>query len=452
MASGSLRGDSRGVIVFGSPVAVGHVRPLMPLAKRFVERGYKVIWAISGDDNEPASAWRTPISNLGVQFVDVDQTVKFKRGSTAEFSVPSMSGVFGRVLARANDVSEGAATAINTAAAGRPIVCGIYDYFAVWSYVAMRRLGIANIDVVVSAFPAMIDGMAAGYEDNPIYRRELAVLASGAFGSFNTPLRCGMIPQDPGVRVLNFSSPRLCPDVPPGVHVLGVQRDALPHREDMASAPTEHQALARRLELARSGGARVVLLSMGTVVTRMFKRMGTTHSSFLKGLYTTVAASALRSGAVVVASTCDASASELGVDEATLGPAAHGRVFTMQFVPQPFLFAHGLIDVMLMHGGANTFHEAVVSAIPLLICPGFGDQEYVATAADRLGVGVAIESLTVPHLAGAVPLQRAADELLPEMLAPGISRWKSAATALAAHIKAENGLDAAETLVLARSQ
>jgi len=35
------------------------------------------------------------------------------------------------------------------------------------------------------------------------------------------------------------------------------------------------------------------------------------------------------------------------------------------------------------------------------------------------------------------------------MSAPGISRWKEAATRLAAHVKQENGLDAAEALVLA---
>jgi UDP:flavonoid glycosyltransferase YjiC (YdhE family) len=188
---------------------------------------------------------------------------------------------------------------------------------------------------------------------------------------------------------------------------------------------------------------------MGTVVTRMFTRIGASHLAFLRRLYTTLAASALRCGAMVVASTCDSSAADLGVDEAALGPAARDRVIAMPFVPQPFLFAHGLVDVMLMHGGANTFHEAVVSGVPLLICPAFGDQESVARAAGKLGVGVALESIMIPALEGALPLERAAEELLPAMLAPGISRWKAAATSLAAHVKQENGTDAAEALVLA---
>jgi hypothetical protein len=33
---------------------------------------------------------------------------------------------------------------------------------------------------------------------------------------------------------------------------------------------------------------------------------------------------------------------------------------------------------MLMHGGANTFHETVLAGIPVLVWPVFGDQESVA--------------------------------------------------------------------------
>ena len=440
-----------GVFVFGSPVGVGHVRVLMPLARRLVERGFGVVWAISGDDNEPASVWRQPLSELGVQFVDVDEVAAFPRGQSEEFAVGGMlKSVFRRIAGRANDVTAAGVDAIVAAVGGRPIIGGVYDYFALWSYVAMRRLGIDDIDVVVSAFPAVLDSFPlAVFMDDPIYQRELAQLRSSGFGSFDEPLRAGLIPQDPALRVLSFSSPRLCTEPPPYVRLLGVQCDALPRAADLASAPEEHQALARRLRTAREGGAPVVLLSMGTVVTRMFARLGASHVGFLKRLYTTLAASALRSGAIVIASTCDSSPADLGVDEAALGPAAKDRVITMSFVPQPLLFAHGLVDVLLMHGGANTFHEAVVSGIPLLISPAFGDQESVALAAAKLGVGICVEAIMYPALQGAIPMDRVAEELLPTMLAPGVSRWKVAATSLAAQVRQENGLDAAEALVRA---
>lgn len=124
-----------------------------------------------------------------------------------------------------------------------------------------------------------------------------------------------------------------------------------------------------------------------------------------------------------------------------------GRVFALPFVPQPFLFARGLVDVMLMHGGANTFHEAVLAGVPMLVSPGFGDQASVAHAAAQLGIGVCVEAIMYPALQGAVPLERVADEVLPAMLAPGISRWKLEAMRLAALVKQENGLDAAEALI-----
>jgi UDP:flavonoid glycosyltransferase YjiC (YdhE family) len=190
------------------------------------------------------------------------------------------------------------------------------------------------------------------------------------------------------------------------------------------------------------------MLSLGTMVTRMFARASPAHVAFLRRLYTTLAASALRAGANVNASTCDSCAADLGVDEAALGEAARDRVIAMPFVPQPLLFSQGLVDVMLMHGGANTFHEAVASGIPVLVCPGFGDQGSVADVVAALGVGVRVESINYPACEAALPIDRVADEILPAMLAPGVSTWKSAATALAEHVAHEDGLDAAEALLL----
>src|SRR5258708_33147287 len=92
------------VVVFGSPVSVGHTRPLMPLAKRLTERGSTVIWAISGDGNEPASRWAQPLTELGVRFVDLDATAPFRR--EGDFSPME---VFHRILGRANDIAAGAA-------------------------------------------------------------------------------------------------------------------------------------------------------------------------------------------------------------------------------------------------------------------------------------------------------------------------------------------------------
>lgn len=432
-------------IVFGSPVAVGHVRPLMPLAKRLAERGFHVVWAISGDDNEPASKWREAIGALGVTFVDLDAKAPFPRGN--QIQARDLGGVLLRIIARANDIAAPAADVVREAIGGRRVRCGVYDYFGLWAYVVMRRLGIEAIDVVVSAFPSGLGAIPNElYGEGTAYARELAQVHAAGFGSFGEAPRDGLIPRDPAVRILNFSSPHLCTDAPKEVTLLGVQVDALPKVDDNRSIPPDHEALVSRLRSAREAGTPVVLLSMGTVVMRLFSLWGAAHIAFLRRLYTTLAASALRSNALVVASTSQLSAAELGIDEATLGPAARDRVIAMPFVPQPLLFAHGLVDAMLMHGGANTFHEVVAAGVPCLVSPGFGDQEHVAKAAARLGVGVCIEAVTYPGL-DALPLDRVAEDVLPAMLARG-NRWKSAATELSARIWKENGLDAAEALVV----
>jgi UDP:flavonoid glycosyltransferase YjiC (YdhE family) len=435
--------------VFASPVAVGHTRPLMPLARRLARRGYHVVWAISGDYNEPASAWRGQIEELGARFVDLDNVAPFSREQSPEIVGGSTPfNLMRRIAARANDVSEGAAAAITSAVEGREIVGGIYDFFALWAYVTMRRLGIARIDTVVSAFPAILGSAAHGAvdDDDEVFRREIAKLRASGF--LDAPLR-GFLPDNPALRVLNFSSPLLCGDAPAFVRVLGVQGDALPRVEDLAKAPANDRALVERLQRARAEGRRVVLLSMGTMIMRLFMRRGPEYVAYLGQLYSRIAAAALREGAVVLASTTDLTPAQLGIDEATLGPAARDRVIAMPFVPQPLLLAHGVIDVMLMHGGANTFHEVMLAGVPVLVSPGFGDQSSVANAAARLGVGVAMQSITYPALHGAMSLDRVVESIVPAMLAPGTNHWKIAAADLAARLHAENGLDAAEALLVA---
>src|SRR5262245_59480253 len=151
--------------VFASPIAVGHTRPLMPLARRLARRGFHVVWAISGDHNEPAAAWRGQIEEVGARFVDLDPVAPFARELSPEIAGGSTFSLMRRRAARANDVAPGAATAIAEAVGDREIAGGIYDFFALWAYVAMRRLGIARIDAVVSAFPAVFAKPGHGAPD-----------------------------------------------------------------------------------------------------------------------------------------------------------------------------------------------------------------------------------------------------------------------------------------------
>lgn len=434
------------VVVFGTPVAAGHLNSLIPLARHFVQSGRAVIWAISGDPNEPASKWKDQLTALGVEFIDLDAVAPFTRELPAD--KPSNATLMRRLLARANDVAPTAAEAIAAAVAGRRIVAGVYDFFAIWAYVAFTRLGIARISTQVSAFPTGAALEDRAFLDDAYYLQELAKLRAAGFGRFDAPLRLSFIPDDPAVRVFAATSTHLCSNAPDFMTLVGVPREVLPPIDDAKISDPDRQ-LVRRLEQARSEGRRVVLLSMGTMVMRYMPRVDPSYTAYLARLYSTLAAAALKSGAVVIASTNVMSAAELSLDEATLGPDAHERLIALSFVPQPLLFARGLIDVMLVHGGANTFHETIVSAIPVLVSPAFGDQDAVARAVAALGVGVCVETPRFPTLDIAQPLDTIATETLPAMLAPGESTWKRAAARLAATVREENGIETAAAFVLA---
>lgn len=45
-------------------------------------------------------------------------------------------------------------------------------------------------------------------------------------------------------------------------------------------------------------------------------------------------------------------------------------------------------DVFVTHGGSNSFHEAVLSRVPMVVAPFFGDQMLIGTRVEELGVGI----------------------------------------------------------------
>jgi UDP:flavonoid glycosyltransferase YjiC (YdhE family) len=49
------------------------------------------------------------------------------------------------------------------------------------------------------------------------------------------------------------------------------------------------------------------------------------------------------------------------------------------------------VDLFLTHGGQNSFTEALSEGVPLVVCPGFGDQPVNARKAVDLGVGLQVE-------------------------------------------------------------
>ncbi|MDG4762692.1 glycosyltransferase [Solwaraspora sp. WMMD406] len=49
-------------------------------------------------------------------------------------------------------------------------------------------------------------------------------------------------------------------------------------------------------------------------------------------------------------------------------------------------------DVFVTHGGGNSFHEAILARVPMVVVPFFGDQPLVARQVRRLGIGIDLDA------------------------------------------------------------
>jgi hypothetical protein len=49
-------------------------------------------------------------------------------------------------------------------------------------------------------------------------------------------------------------------------------------------------------------------------------------------------------------------------------------------------------DVFVTHGGSNSFHEALLSRVPMVVTPFFGDQPLIGRRVEELGVGISLIS------------------------------------------------------------
>ena len=49
------------------------------------------------------------------------------------------------------------------------------------------------------------------------------------------------------------------------------------------------------------------------------------------------------------------------------------------------------VDLFLTHGGQNSFMESLSTGVPVVVCPGFGDQPVNAQKAVDLGVGLKVD-------------------------------------------------------------
>lgn len=162
-----------------------------------------------------------------------------------------------------------------------------------------------------------------------------------------------------------------------------------PSSDGESSSEEEVLALARA---AKAEGRLVILVSLGTVITGDHVDYGwNAHCSIdgeKRGL----------SGKELCQSAWQAAFDVFGTEDAlillALGPQADAldhlqvppNVFCRATLPQVDLLRLG-VDVFLTHGGQNSFMEALSTGVPMVVCPGVGDQPVNAARAESLQIG-----------------------------------------------------------------
>ncbi|MFJ4895835.1 glycosyltransferase [Streptomyces sp. NPDC088788] len=139
--------------------------------------------------------------------------------------------------------------------------------------------------------------------------------------------------------------------------------------------PALNEEWQRRLRLLRSGSDRVVLVALGTFLSARDDVLRTIVRGVLEGTQNT---------SVVVAA---------GKRTGKLSDLAGERAVVLPSVPQQSLLEH--VDVVIHHGGNNSFTESVRAGVPALVLPFSSDQFAVARDAERTGTGVVLDPNTL---------------------------------------------------------
>ncbi|CAE7669677.1 putative UDP-glucosyltransferase YjiC [Symbiodinium microadriaticum] len=187
-------------------------------------------------------------------------------------------------------------------------------------------------------------------------------------------------------------------DKPGAKRAAGLRFDASLHKDNEHTASSEQDPV-ELVRDARKAGRKVVLASLGTMVTGDNNELGWRARPVVDGEPRGLTGKELCQAAwagVFDAFGSDSSAAPLilvalgpqpdALDEMTVPPNA----FCAPALPQVDVLRAG-VDVFLQHGGQNSFMEALSTSVPMVVCPGFGDQIENAAKAESLGVGLKVD-------------------------------------------------------------
>eukprot|EP00928_Gymnodinium_smaydae_P056106 TRINITY_DN39534_c0_g1_i1.p1 TRINITY_DN39534_c0_g1~~TRINITY_DN39534_c0_g1_i1.p1 ORF type:complete len:559 (+),score=51.65 TRINITY_DN39534_c0_g1_i1:99-1775(+) len=172
-----------------------------------------------------------------------------------------------------------------------------------------------------------------------------------------------------------------------------------------ASNASEDDPLSK-LKAARASGRSVIYVSMGTMLTGDTPEWGWNEritvdgrpkgftgkelcQSAWRGAFDAFGSQSIDNGPLLLVA--------LGPQHDALdGVALPANALCLPTMPQVDLLKAG-VDLFLTHGGQNSFMEALAAGVPMVVCPGFGDQHVNARRAESIGVGRHVER-PIPEL------------------------------------------------------
>lgn len=172
---------------------------------------------------------------------------------------------------------------------------------------------------------------------------------------------------------------------------------------------TENQAVID-IEAAKARGHTAVFFSLGTVMQKSYNTEAS-FREFIDLLFTCVFHAVKQRPATELF--VAANGFQLDLESPTspfyqLAPEIHIYDWVPQLRMLPFC------DLFISHGGANSFHEAISSAVPLILVPFWGDQFTNAKIVNTLKIGVSFDhDEGVPLVCGVLPQRKS---LTPERM------------------------------------
>ena len=413
--------------IFVFPSAAGHINPSLPLARGLVVRG----WAV---DYLATPTFRAGIEDTGATFCDRDDVCRaggiedvtaMVMATRAEYipggDPPQWWLNFGsistsKLLPIYVDYlrSQGATLVIYC-----PVLCQVARF-------AAMKLQVPSVSLLTAAGPGYFDAAIASMAGAAAVRGAAAGLVAAVAASALNAKAVESIRSQMAMPALTLNTAEpLCCDHYASVnlvstteeladpmcaadadfyraagkafHFVGPLLDVSGAKRSQPGQAGEaaQQELMRRVEAAAASGRRVVYVSMGTVITSDGAEhgwsgtsgSGITGQQLCQSVYRAVfeelgGAEGEGSPLIVVS---------LGPQpDALKGVAVPPNAACAAAVPQVDLLRLGRPALFVTNGGQNSLMESMTVGTPVLVCPGFGDQNSNAVKVEKHGWGAKV--------------------------------------------------------------